>query len=478
MSPRPGSRRRVFGAVDLGASGGRVMAGEVDGPRTTLHAVHRFANGVVRRDGHLRWDLTRLLAEVETGLAALAEQFPQVESVGVDTWGVDYGLLDADGRLLAEPVAYRDDRTAAAIPRVDALVPRAEQYRVNGLQHLPFTTVYQLDAERRGALWDRAAAVVLLPDLIAHHLTGVLRTESTNASTTGLLDATSGRWAGGLITRLNLDPARLPPLEEAGAVRGELRPGIVARTGLAPGTVVTTVGSHDTASAVVAVPAPRGDGAYVSSGTWSLVGVESDTPNLTETSRAANFTNERGVDGRIRYLRNVGGLWLLQECLRDWSSEGDVGRPGELFEQAALLPGGGPTVDVDDPGFLAPDDMPARIGRAVEAAGGPAPRTPVETVRCVLDSLADGYARTVAQAADLSGQPVRTVHVVGGGSRNRLLCDLTAARTGRPVVAGPVEATALGNVLVQARALGAAPASLEEIRADLAATQPLRHHLP
>jgi rhamnulokinase len=447
---------RVFAAVDLGASGGRVMAGVVEDDGIRLQAIHRFPNGVVERDGHLRWDLTALHGEVVAGLARV----PDAESVGVDTWGVDYGLLDADGRLLAEPVAYRDDRTAKVIEDVHAVVPADELYAVNGLQFLPFTTVYQLAAERRGPLWERAAHALLLPDLLAYWLTGEQGTEATNASTTGLLDVRTHEWAAPLLDRLGIPNGLLPPVEAPGSVRG--------RT--AAGAVVTTVGSHDTASAVVGVPATTDRFAYVASGTWSLVGLELTAPVVTEAARAANFTNELGVDGRTRFLRNVGGLWLMQECLRAW--------PGAdldaLLAEAARLPAGGPQVDVDDPAFIPPGGMPERIAAA---AHRPA-LTRAETTRCILDSLAAGYARTIRRAEELAATTVDVVHVVGGGSQNALLCQLTADAAGLPVLAGPVEATALGNVAVQARAHGAAPGSLEAIRARLAASTVLRRYEP
>lgn len=442
-------------AVDLGASGGRVIVGSVspDGD-VRLDEVHRVANGVVSHDGHLRWDVGRLFAAVDEGLARAGA----VDSIGVDTWGVDYGLLDDSGELLADPIAHRDGRTAAVIDAVHAAVDPTGLYAATGTQHLPFNTIYQLAAERQGPLWERAAHVVLMPDLLAHRLTGVLRTEVTNASTTGLLDARTRTWAMPVLDALGLDD-RFPALEDAGATRGRTTDGVP----------VTTVGSHDTASAVVAVPAATDAFAYVASGTWSLVGLELDAPVLTEEARAANFTNELGVDGRTRFLRNVGGLWLLQECLRTWGrSDLDA-----LLAAAAAQPAGGPQVDVDDPTWIPPDAMPTRlataVGRDLSAAA---------TVRCILDSLAAGYARTVHRAATLAGRSVEAVHVVGGGSRNTLLCQLTADACGLPVVAGPVEATALGNVLVQARALGLVPASLDALRSRLATTLPLTRYTP
>jgi rhamnulokinase len=447
----------VFAAVDIGASGGRVMTGTVDGDAPIrLDAVHRFPNGVAARDGHLRWDIEGLCAEVRAGLDLVGP----VASIGIDTWAVDYGLLDADGRLLADPIAYRDDRTAAVIAEVHAVVPPEELFAINGLQFLPFNTVYQLAAERRGPLWRGAAHAVLLPDLLTYWLTGELATELTNASTTGLLDVGTHQWSTDLLDRLDIPRSLLAPIEPPGT-----------RAGAVPGgSPLVRVGSHDTASAVVGVPATTDRFAYVASGTWSLVGLELPAPILTEAARAAGFTNELGVDGRTRFLRNVGGLWLLQECLREWRGGGIE----ELLLAAAALPAGGPQIDPDDPAWIPPDDMPGRIARAV----GRPDLDRVATVRCVTDSLAAGYARTVATAATLAGHPVDVIHVVGGGSQNQLLCQLTADATGLPVLAGPVEATALGNVVVQARTAGCLPGSLAAIRAHLAATTPLRRYDP
>ena len=470
--------RRVFAAVDIGASSGRVMAGSVGEGRAGLKAVHRFPNGAVVRDGHLRWDLSTLFTEVLAGLRLLAAEHPEVESIGIDTWGVDYGLLDAGGRLLAEPVAHRDDRTAAVIDEVHAAVPFDELYAVTGIQFLPFNTVYQLAAERHGLLWGRAAHVVMVPDLIAFWLTGELRTEATNASTTGLLDARTGTWSAELLDRLDLDPSLFPPIEEPGRVRGVVRPELCDELGLSRSTVVTTVGSHDTASAVAAVPADGRPFAYASSGTWSLVGVETAEPVLSDSSRAANFTNERGVDGDIRYLRNVGGLWLLQESIRTWAEQGERPSLAALLAEASGLPDGGPVIDVDDPVFIAPGGMPQRIAAAVEAKGEVPPATPAEVTRCIVDSLATAYATTAQRASELTGQPVEVIHVVGGGSENELLCQRTADLSGLPVTAGPTEATALGNVLVQARAHHAIAASAGAIRDVVIASSELRHHEP
>jgi rhamnulokinase len=346
------------------------------------------------------------------------------------------------------------------IDAVHAVVPPDELYAINGLQFLPFNTIYQLAAERESALWPDVAHAVLVPDLVAHRLTGELRTELTNASTTGLLDARSQRWSTELFQRLDLPPALMPPLQSPGEVRGQT----------ASGTPVVAIGSHDTASAVVGVPATTDRFAYIASGTWSLVGLELPGPVLTEAARSANFTNEIGVDGRTRFLRNVGGLWLLQESMREWQRD-DL---EDLVAAAGGLAAGGPQIDVDDPAFIPPGRMPHRIA----AAAGRPDMTPVETTRCILDSLATGYARTVDRAIALAGRDVDVIHVVGGGSQNAVLCQLTADAAGVPVLAGPVEATALGNVLVQARATGAMPASLEAMRSTIAASFALRRYEP
>ena len=430
------------------------MAGVVEDERVELHSVHRFPNGVVERDGHLRWDMTALVDEVRLGLGRL----PEAESIGIATWAVDYGLLDDRGNLLAEPIAYRDDRTAKVIDGVHERISAAELFAINGLQFLPFNTIYQLVAEQRHGLLDRAAHAVLLPDLVAYWLTGQLRSELTNASTTGLLDVRRLEWSGVIRERLAFPRDLLPPIELPGETRGLT----------ADRTAVTTVGSHDTASAVVGVPATADDFAYIASGTWSLVGLELPAPVLTAEAQQANFTNEIGVDGRTRFLRNVGGLWLLQECMREWGRD-DV---DYLIDAAAQLRPG-PMIDVDDPAFIPPGEMPSRIA---DAAGRP--MSPEETTRCILDSLANAYARTVDDATRLSGRTVEVIHVVGGGSQNELLCQLTANAAGRPVLAGPVEATALGNILVQARAFGAMPASLEAMRERVAASLSLRRYEP
>ena len=449
-------------AVDLGASGGRVMAGQVGRADVVLHEVHRFPNLPVSAGGTLYWDILRLFADVRHGLEAAARRFP-LASAGIDSWGVDYGLLDASGALLGNPVHYRDGRTEGVAARVHASMPAAELYAITGIQHLPFNTIYQLAAT---PMLEHAATMLLIPDLLAYWLTGEAGAEVTNASTTSLFDVRAQSWATGVARRAGIPPRIFPPLRRPGEVIGSLNGPNEAGSSLR----VIAVGSHDTASAVAAVPAAEPNFAYISLGTWALAGVELDAPVLTGASRAANFTNETGIDGTIRYLRNVTGLWLLQECLRGWPDHS----LGPLLEEAARIPALRFVIDPDDPVFLPPGDMPARIASWLAGRGEVVPAGPAETVRCILDSLALAYRRAIAEAQSLSGRHADVVHVVGGGARNELLCQLTADATGLPVIAGPAEATCFGNVLVQARALGAAPGDLAGMRALIRSTQPLR----
>ncbi|PRY19438.1 rhamnulokinase [Pseudosporangium ferrugineum] len=451
---------RTFAAVDLGASSGRVMAGRVAPGALDLTAVQRFPNEPVRAGGTLHWDILALYRGVLEGLRAAGP----VDGIGIDSWAVDYGLLDASGALLGNPVHYRDARTERIAAEVAAVVPEPDLYARTGLQKLPFNTIYQLVAAAGTPQLDAARQLLMIPDLIAYWLTGEVGAELTNASTTQLLDVRSGTWATGLMETLGIRPELFPQLRRPGEVIGPVLPD----TGIGPADVIA-VGSHDTASAVVGVPAEGEHFAYVSCGTWSLVGVELDAPVLTEESRLANFTNEGGVDGTVRYLRNVMGLWPLQECLREW------GRPAlpELLRAAEGVPAFAAVVDLDDPVFLPPGDMAGRISRR---AGRALDRP--ETVRCILDSLALAHRRAVFQAQRLSGRHVDAVHIVGGGARNELLCRLTADACGLPVLAGPVEATALGNVLVQARAAGVIGGDLSALRALLRQTQQIVRYEP
>lgn len=467
----------TFAAVDLGATSGRVIAGTVGPGTLELREAHRFPNTPVRLPTGLHWDVAALYQGILDGLRETARSGRVPVSIGIDTWAVDYGLLDADGALLGQPYHYRDARTDGTAAEVHAVCGAEELYAVTGLQHLPFNTVFQLAAARRSASWPAARTLLLVPDLLVHWLTGTVGAEETNASTTGLFDAERGTWSDALISRLGLDRSLFPPLRWPGDPAGTLLPHVAAATGLPESTPVTTVASHDTASAVAAVPAEGEDAAYISCGTWSLAGLELDAPVRSAESRAANFTNERGVDGTVRYLRNIMGMWLLEECRREWEQQGDRTDLPSLLRQAADAEPFAALVDPDDPVFLAPGDMPARITDFLVRTGQRPPATRGGTVRCVLESLALAHRRTLRDAARLSGRDIRRVHMVGGGSRNELLCQWTADATGLPVTAGPAEATALGNILLQARTHGLV-GDLAGMRALVAKTQDVRHYKP
>ncbi|MFD5073868.1 rhamnulokinase family protein [Streptomyces sp. NPDC058371] len=460
---------RRYAAVDLGASSGRVMVGRVGTGTLELTEAHRFANRPVRLPEGLRWDILALYAGVLDGLRAAG----QVDSVGVDSWAVDYGLLDADGALLGNPVHYRDARTEGVAERVWATVSAADLYAATGIQYAPFNTLYQLTAAHGSAQLAAAKRLLLIPDLLTYWLTGRAGTELTNASTTQLINPRTRDWSYDLADRLGIDLKLFAPLRRPGDPAGLLRPDVLAETGLTGPVPVTTVASHDTASAVAAVPAAGERFAYICTGTWSLAGLELTAPVLTEASRAANFTNELGLDGTVRHLRNIMGLWLLQECVRDWGEPDLAG----LLRAAAGVPSLRSVVDAGDVAFLAPGRMPARIAASCRAAGRPVPESRAEITRCILDSLALAHRRAVNEAQALADHPVDVVHIVGGGARNGLLCQLTADACGLPVVAGPAEAAALGNVLVQARAQGLV-GDRTALRELVAQTQPLVRYEP
>lgn len=464
-------------AVDLGATSGRVVVGHVDqaAGRLELEQVARFANGPVRLASGLHWDVTGLHRDLSQGLAEAFRREPGIASIGIDSWAVDYGLL-RDGRLLGEPFHYRDERNARAVDGVHSGVPFDELYRRNGLQFLPFNTVYQLAAEQPTGWLGFADSLLLIPDLIAFQLTGAAVAERTNASTTGLLGVANGEWDLELIERLGLEASLLAPLVSPGAPIGPLRPAVAAELGAPEGLEVIAVGSHDTASAVAAVPMRAESAAYISCGTWGLVGVELEHPVTSDAARDANFTNEGGVDGRVRFLHNVMGLWLLSESVRWWERDGSQIALGELLDAAAAVDRPMPVFDANDPRFLAPGDLPGRIAEWCAEHGVAGPQTQAEFARSIIESLAQAFADAVREASALSGVQVETIHIVGGGALNRLLCRRTADRAGLPVLAGPVEATAIGNVLVQARAQGFAAGDLESLRALVArAFEPERY---
>ena len=467
-------------AVDLGGSSGRVVVGEADAAKLSLHPVARFPTERVTRrvGGHesLLWQIDELYEHVLAGVDAALREAPQLISLGIDSWGVDYGLIRG-GTLLELPHHYRDDRTRDAIAWVHRSVPPETLYRQNGLQFLPFNTLYQLTADRLVGQLGTAERMLLIPDLLTYWLTGEQVAERTNASTTGLLDF-SGQWNRPLIDTLSLPPELFPELVNPGIPIGELQPSLHAGTGLGRSVTVTAVGSHDTASAVVGVPMRADHAAYISCGTWSLIGVELEHPVVTDAARRANFTNERGVDGRVLFLRNVMGMWILNEAIRQWCDDDTTMPLDQILAQAAQIDSPVPIFDVNDTRFLTPGRMDARIMSWFGEREMPYPSTLPQIVRSVLESLAVSYASTLQEAEDLSGVPIQAVHLVGGGSQNELLCQLTADRTGHPLLAGPVEATAIGNILIQARSFGFVNGDLETLRALIAAHFPSRVYKP
>ncbi len=463
-------------AVDLGATSGRVMRAIVGPDSLEMVEVARFANGPVRRDGGLHWDIDALRGHIMAGLRAALAEDPLITSIGIDSWAVDYGLI-AGGQLLGAPFHYRDDRNLAAVDAVHAVIPPAELYATTGLQHLPFNTLFQLTAE--GDRLAEAEHMLLIPDLVAWWLTGRPVAEATNASTTGLLDPHTQHWHEPLIERLGLPRGIFAEVVHPGETIGALTPEAAAELGVPVDSrvVVTAVGSHDTASAVAAVPFESASAAYISCGTWGLVGLELEHPVMTDEAREANITNEGGVDGRVRFLHNVTGLWLLSESMRSWEAmEGPIDLP-QLLGEAGRVAGPVPIFDANDPRLSAPGDMPRRIAEVIAESGQPVPTTHAACARSIVESLAVAFAETVETIARIADRPVEIIHLVGGGSLNSLLCQLTADRSGLPVVAGPVEATALGNVLVQARALGLG-GDLESLRAIVARTAEVHRYEP
>ncbi|MCR4439117.1 MAG: rhamnulokinase family protein [bacterium] len=470
---------RKYLAFDFGAESGRAMLGLVDERSIQLAELHRFANRQVTRDGHLHWDLAYLRGELERGLAAAAAAgHKELAGIGVDTWGVDFGLLDADDRLLSDPYAYRDSRTAGVMEEVFATIPREELYRLTGSQFMQFNSLFQLvcTARREPEVLARARTLLFMPDLFNFFMTGEKSCEYTIASTSQMLNARTRTWEEALFSRLGLPRQLVLPLTAPGTRLAPLSEQVAARVGL-PRVQVIAPACHDTASAVAAVPAGQGSWAYLSSGTWSLLGVELQEPMISELSLQGNFTNEGGVGGTIRFLRNTMGLWLLQRCRRDWERSGRSMSYDELVALAKDAQPFATLVDPDDASFLNPPDMPAAIRDFALKTGQQPPQSKGGFVRCVLESLALKYRFLVERLRFITGVQPEVLHIVGGGSQNELLNQFTADATGLPVLAGPVEATALGNIAVQAIATGQL-ASLAEARELIARSFPLKEYRP
>jgi rhamnulokinase len=441
-------------AVDLGASSGKCFLGRFDGKQLKSEEIHRFINQPLLSNGHLRWNVAALHQEVTAGLAACRQRGHGFRSVGVDTWGVDYALLGPSDALVDLPITYRDGRTAGCMEDVLSILGRERVYCETGIQFLPFNTLYQLFALRRAQpeVLASARTLLLMPDLFAFLLCGTRMGEHTNASTTQMLNVRDRRWSLSLLDALDLPDQVLPELIPAGTVLAKLRPEIAAQIGLG-NCQFTATATHDTASAVAGIPASGKNWAFISCGTWSLVGMELDGPITTTAALAENFTNEAGVGGTIRFLKNVQGMWILQQCQQEWAAGRDnIG--GDLAHMAASAPAFSFFLDPDDRQFLNPPSMTAAIGDYCARTRQVMERSPRVVTRCVLESLALKHRSVLRTLSRLTDSAIEVVHIVGGGSLNRLLCQWTADASGLPVLAGPADATAVGNILIQGIALG------------------------
>lgn len=442
-------------ACDLGAESGRVMLGELQDGRFSLEEIHRFANGPVEVLGSLRWDVLRIFEEIKVGLRKVAARGVPAVGVSTDSWGVDYVLLQGDEPLLTVPFNYRDARTDGALERAFAEVPADLIFEQTGIQFMSLNTLYQLlvDRDRRPTVLKMADRFLLIGDYFNYLLSGVAKAEASLASTTQLYNTRKRKWSPLLIRKFRLPKKIFPDIVSSGTVLGPLLPAITEQTGL-KGVQVVASCSHDTAAAVAAVPAEGTDWAYLSSGTWSLLGIETKKPIINEKSRSLNCTNEEGYGPTTRFLKNQIGLWILQECRRDWARQGQEYAYAELVAQAQGAPPLRSLIYPNAPRFLKPGDMVRKVAEYCTQSGQPPPSNPAEVTRCVCESLALGYAQCLREIESITGRRVQVLHIVGGGSRNELLNQLTANATGIPVLAGPVEATAIGNMLVQALALG------------------------
>lgn len=469
----------AFIAVDLGATSGRVCYGIIEDTQIEMKEVTRFSNDPLLVSGVLEWDTARLFQQtligLRTALASLGERGHSANGAGIDSWGVDYGIVRSGAQDFPPARHYRS-APSETVERLRQRIPARVGYSITGINPLPINTLYQLsDAAQRGEL-DGTERALLIPDLWVHGLTGTFGAERSIASTTELVDISTGSWSPQLASRAGIPLSALPQLCDTGTAAGEILPAIRGAISAAEPLMVYRVAEHDTASAVLALPAEE-PYAFISCGSWSLVGLELDRPVLTEDSRSANFTNEQGAYGTTLFMRNLAGLWLLEECVRQWNR--DV---RSRFTIPALLRAAQDVrahqfvIDVGDPAFLEPGDLPARIASYCQQNGQPVPESHAEMTRCIVDSLALAYRTTIAKAQEISGEPVEVIHMIGGGARNSLLCQLTADACQLPVLAGPAEATSLGNLLVQAISTGAVENVAHARKIVRASTEPLRYN--
>ena len=446
-------------AFDLGAGSGRAMIGRLkieDGrKRLELEEIHRFPNEQIRLGNHLHWDILGLFTQLKTGLKRAFQGGHQPRSFGIDTWGVDFGLLDRNGELIGIPYSYRDSQTEGLIEELNRLIGAEALYAQSGLQFMPFNTVYQLVAMRKASSpkLDAAETLLFMPDLLTYMLTGVISCEFTIASTSGLLHPVTREWNHALMDQLRIPERLFVDLMQPGTRVGTLRPDICEELGI-PAIPAVTVGTHDTESAVVAVPASEGPFCYLVSGTWSLFGTELDEAIVSREALEQNFSNEGGVGGKYQLLKNIMGMWLLEECRREWKQAGEEASYAQLIAEARDVRPFRSLIDPEDLRFYSPGGMAEKIRSFCRETGQPEPVSRGELVRCILESLALKYRDVFEQTERLTGQQLKALHMVGGGIRNTLLCQFTANALGKQVLAGPVEASAFGNALVQLMHLG------------------------
>ena len=470
-------------AVDLGASSGRVLAGSLASGKLAIDEVYRFNNGAVHAGNHLYWDVLRLWSDILHGLHSAAAEFSDIRSVGIDTWGVDFALLGRGDELLGNPLSYRDPHTQGILKAAFEVVSRQDIFAQTGLQFMEFNTLFQLFAMRqaRSPLLDAAKTFLMMPDLFHWLLSGEKANEMTDSSTTQFYNPQLRDWAKPMLQQLGIPTDMLGAIVDPGTKLGQLRTSVQEQTGLGPIDIVLP-GTHDTASAVMAVPTQdqptnRPDWCYISSGTWSLMGVEVSQPIISDLCRELNFTNEGGVGGTTRVLKNIGGLWLVQECRRIWQREGRDYDWEELTRMASSATPRQSFIDPDDPCFLAPANMAEEIAAYCQRTNQPVPETYGAVIRCALESLALKYRDVLSSLEQLTGSTIQTIHIVGGGTQNKQLCQMTADSCGRHVIAGPVEATAIGNVMMQAIASGEV-GSIQEARQIIGDSFDVEHFAP
>ena len=466
-------------AVDLGAESGRTMLGTLAEGRVELDEIHRFSNGPVRQNDSLRWDFAKLMTEIKCGIqACVGEAGGRIAGIGVDSWGVDFGLLDEKGELIEQPYHYRDGRTDGMLDEAFKLMPRRDIFEHTGIQFMQINSLYQTLAMRlKGhSPLERARHLVFIADLVAHQLCGRIFAEYTLAGTSQMMNMRTGQWDEEVFERLDIPIDIMPEVIQPGTVVGRLTEEVAGEIGCDRIPVIAC-GSHDTACAVAAVPAEGDRWAYISSGTWSLMGLEIPDALVTDKSFEYDFTNEGGVEGTIRLLKNIMGLWVIQECRRQWQREGHDYSYPQLTEMAEGPKPFAARVDPNNPSFLAPGNMPVKVNNVLEQTGQEPVTDRGEMVRSVLEGLAFAYRGTLERLEDITGTEIDTIHIVGGGTQNELLNQFAANATGRTVITGPVEATSLGNVLMQAKAVGQV-ASLPAMRGVVRNSFPIKTYAP